>query len=52
VSHVARSASVGDRVLLERLAGNLIDNATASNVPGGWVRVTTGTRHGATVAWS
>ena len=39
--------AVGDRVLLERLATNLIDNATAYNVPGGWVRVSTGTRHGA-----
>jgi signal transduction histidine kinase len=39
--------AVGDRVLLERLAANLIDNATAYNVPRGWVRVTTGTRNGA-----
>jgi signal transduction histidine kinase len=39
--------AVGDRVLLERLAANLIDNATAYNVPGGWVRVTTGARNGA-----
>jgi signal transduction histidine kinase len=39
--------AVGDRVLLERLAANLIENATAYNVPGGWVRVTTGARNGA-----
>jgi signal transduction histidine kinase len=38
--------AVGDRVLLERLTANLIDNATAYNVPGGWVRVTTGARNG------
>jgi signal transduction histidine kinase len=33
----------GDRVLLERLAANLIDNAVAYNIPGGWVHLTTGT---------
>ena len=33
---------VGDRPLLERLAGNLIENAVRHNVPGGWVRVDTG----------
>ena len=27
----------GDRVLIERLASNLIDNAVRHNVPGGWV---------------
>jgi signal transduction histidine kinase len=27
----------GDRVLLERLVSNLIDNAVRHNVPGGWV---------------
>jgi signal transduction histidine kinase len=36
--------ALGDRVLLERLATNLIDNAIAYNVPGGWVRVSTGLR--------
>jgi signal transduction histidine kinase len=39
--------AVGDRVLLERLTANLIDNAAAYNVPGGWVRVTTGAKNGA-----
>jgi signal transduction histidine kinase len=39
--------AVGDRVLLERLAANLIENATAYNVSGGWVRLTTGARNGA-----
>ncbi|MGI8483417.1 MAG: sensor histidine kinase [Thermomicrobiales bacterium] len=33
----------GDRVLLERLCDNLIDNAIAYNVPQGWLRVTTST---------
>ena len=31
----------GDRVLLERLASNLIDNAVKHNVTGGWVLVST-----------
>jgi signal transduction histidine kinase len=31
----------GDRVLLERLATNLIDNAVRYNAPGGWVLATT-----------
>jgi signal transduction histidine kinase len=31
----------GDRVLIERLASNLIDNAVRHNVPGGWVRAAT-----------
>jgi signal transduction histidine kinase len=30
----------GDRVLLERLVSNLIDNAVRHNVPGGWVLAT------------
>ncbi|WP_067652143.1 sensor histidine kinase [Nocardia harenae] len=30
----------GDPVLLERLIGNLLDNAARYNVPGGWVRIT------------
>ncbi|TDD98211.1 sensor histidine kinase [Jiangella asiatica] len=36
----------GDPVLLERLAGNLVDNAVRYNEPGGWVRVTTGVEAG------
>jgi signal transduction histidine kinase len=37
------SASVaGDPALLERLAGNLVENAIRYNHPGGWVRVTAG----------
>jgi signal transduction histidine kinase len=43
---LADAPAIGDRVLLERLAANLIDNATAYNFPGGWVRVATGTRNG------
>jgi signal transduction histidine kinase len=43
---LADAPALGDRVLLERLAVNLIDNAIAYNVPGGWVQVTTGARNG------
>jgi len=32
----------GDALLVERLAGNLVDNAVRHNEPGGWVRVITG----------
>ncbi|HXQ60423.1 MAG TPA: HAMP domain-containing sensor histidine kinase [Acidimicrobiales bacterium] len=35
--------TTGDRLLLERLIGNLVDNAMQHNHPGGWVRVRTGT---------
>ncbi|HET6502548.1 MAG TPA: ATP-binding protein [Amycolatopsis sp.] len=32
----------GDRVLLERMVANLVDNATRHNMPGGWISVATG----------
>jgi len=34
--------TVGDPRLLERLVGNLVENAIRHNVPNGWLRVTTG----------
>jgi signal transduction histidine kinase len=37
---------LGDAVLLERLAANLVENAVRYNVAGGWVRVTTGVHGG------
>jgi signal transduction histidine kinase len=37
---------VGDRALLERLVGNLVDNALQHNVPDGTVTVRTGVRDG------
>jgi signal transduction histidine kinase len=37
---------LGDRGLLERLAGNLVENAVRHNVADGWVRVDTGTVQG------
>jgi signal transduction histidine kinase len=36
----------GDRVLIERLASNLIDNAVQHNTPGGWVTASTRSRAG------
>lgn len=36
------ATTLGDPRLLERLIGNLIENAIRHNVPGGWLRVTTG----------
>jgi len=40
------SPALGDRVLLERLAANLLDNAVRYNLTGGSVRVVTGTGDG------
>jgi signal transduction histidine kinase len=37
----------GDPQLLERLVGNLVENAVRHNVDGGWVTVRTGTESGA-----
>ena len=36
------AVTVGDPRLLERLIGNLVENAIRHNVPNGWLRVTTG----------
>jgi signal transduction histidine kinase len=36
----------GSRVLLERLVGNLVENAVVHNVPDGWVRVRSGAHNG------
>jgi len=33
----------GNRLLLERMVGNLVDNAVRHNIPGGWVSINTGT---------
>jgi signal transduction histidine kinase len=38
--------TLGDRVLVERLVVNLVDNAVRYNVTGGWVQVETRTDHG------
>jgi signal transduction histidine kinase len=36
----------GDRVLLERMVANMVDNAVRHNVDDGWIRVRTGARNG------
>ncbi|MEP7021471.1 MAG: HAMP domain-containing sensor histidine kinase, partial [Pseudonocardiales bacterium] len=41
-SDVSSAATIGDPRLLERLIGNLVENAIRHNVPGGWLRVRTG----------
>ena len=47
ISTALQDAQVtGDRVLLERLVSNLIDNAVKHNVTGGWVRASTKTGTG------
>lgn len=40
------SPAVGDRLLLETLVGNLVDNAVRHNVEGGWIRIATWTDNG------
>jgi signal transduction histidine kinase len=42
----AASHTAGDARLLERLVGNLVDNALRHNVSGGWAVVRTGTHQG------
>jgi signal transduction histidine kinase len=44
---LSSSPTLGDRVLLERLVANLIDNAVRYNLTGGSVRVVTGSDDGA-----
>ncbi len=41
-SETAPARTLGDPRLLERLVGNLVENAVRHNVPGGWLRVTCG----------
>ena len=43
---LSAAPTLGDRVLVERLAANLVDNAVRYNVPGGSVQVETGTVEG------
>ncbi|HVY77899.1 MAG TPA: HAMP domain-containing sensor histidine kinase [Solirubrobacterales bacterium] len=42
-SEIEPAPTVGDAALAERLARNLLDNAVSHNIPGGRVRVSTGT---------
>jgi signal transduction histidine kinase len=41
VFHTERATAVGDPALLERVAGNLLENAVRHNVEGGWIEVGT-----------
>ena len=45
-AHTAPTRVEGDPQLLERLVGNLVENAVRHNVQGGWVTVSTGTGTG------
>jgi len=45
-TEVERATTVGDPRLLERLIGNLVENAIRHNLAGGWLRVTTGASAG------
>jgi signal transduction histidine kinase len=38
----AQARTIGDPRLLERLIGNMVENAVRHNVPGGWLRITCG----------
>ena len=40
----AARARQGDRALLERMVGNLVENAIRHNLPDGWFSVKTGAR--------
>jgi len=43
---LSAAPTIGDRVLVERLAANLVDNAVRYNMTGGSIHVETGTEHG------
>ena len=45
-SDLAPAEVTGSRVLLDRLVGNLVQNAVDHNVPNGWVRLRTWTSNG------
>jgi signal transduction histidine kinase len=49
VSHLERAVVQGDRVMLERLVGNLIENAILHNRPGGEARIRTEAENGRSV---
>jgi signal transduction histidine kinase len=40
---LAAAPACGNRLLLERMVGNLVDNAVRHNIRGGWVSISTGT---------
>ena len=40
---LAAAPACGNRLLLERMVGNLVDNAVRHNIRGGWILIRTGT---------
>jgi signal transduction histidine kinase len=40
---LAAAPAYGNRLLLERMVGNLVDNAVRHNIRGGWISIRTGT---------
>ena len=40
---LAAAPACGNRLLLERMVGNLVDNAVRHNIGGGWISIRTGT---------
>ncbi|WP_280336138.1 sensor histidine kinase [Nocardia wallacei] len=42
-THLAPATTSGNPILLERVVGNLLDNAARYNISSGWIRVATGT---------
>jgi hypothetical protein len=44
--HRAPAPTTGDPVLLERVVGNLVENAVRHNVAAGWIEISTGVRGG------
>jgi signal transduction histidine kinase len=45
-SRLEPAETTGDPHLLERMIGNLVDNAVRHNEPGGWIRLSTGAQDG------
>ena len=45
-SRLDPAETTGDPYLLERMIGNLVDNAVRHNEPGGWIRLRTGAQDG------
>ena len=45
-TELVAAPACGNRLLLERMAGNLVDNAVRHNIRGGWVSIRTGASDG------
>ncbi|MDX3006580.1 HAMP domain-containing sensor histidine kinase [Kribbella solani] len=49
IASASAAPTVGNAIVLAQLVHNLVENAVDYNVPGGWVRITTGTNPHGTV---